>query len=339
MNTMHIVEYDEVANQIEEVKEMANFLPDVSTDEGYQKSKRVALDIGKLKTALEKTRKEKKEYFIEGGRQVDSQAKKIAAQLDEIQAPHKEAYKLLDEQKKKREQERKEELEERVRVMRELPDALADSSSEEIMTAMNGLQKNECLDFYEYTEQALKARNASKEALAKLFTKKQKEEQDAIELERLRREQEERARLEREEAIRKEASMKAEKEKREAEEREKKAKEEALLQKERALQAEKDRIEQEEKAKKDAEEAMVQAEKNAQAAAEKAKQDEIARQEAERKREAEELAKREANKKHIGKIRGEAKDCLMSIGVEETMAKKIVLAISNNEIKNVSINY
>ena len=93
---MQIVEYDEIREKLDEVKECCGFLPDVTTGEGYEKSKRVALDVGKLLTALEKKRKDKKAYFLEGGKQVDSQYKTIAAELEKYQLPHKNAYKELD---------------------------------------------------------------------------------------------------------------------------------------------------------------------------------------------------------------------------------------------------
>ena len=93
---MHIAEYDEMANKLNEIKEYSNFLPDVSTGEGYEKSKRVSLDIGKVKTSLEKARKDKKSFFIEGGKQVDTQAKSILEKLNTMQLPHMEAYKELD---------------------------------------------------------------------------------------------------------------------------------------------------------------------------------------------------------------------------------------------------
>ena len=107
MSELHIVEYDEVSQQIDEITEYANFIPDVTTDEGYEKSKRVSLDAGKLLTALEKTRKDKKSYFINGGKQVDLQAKAIAEKIELIQLPHKSAYKELDRLKKEREESRK----------------------------------------------------------------------------------------------------------------------------------------------------------------------------------------------------------------------------------------
>lgn len=329
MSEFNIVEYDEIRAKLDEVKDTCNFIPDVTTDEGYNKSKRVALDVGKLRTALEKKRKEKKAYFLEGGRQVDAQARSIDEELEQYMLPHKEAYKELDNLRKEREAKRKADLEERVESIRELPEKMRDMSSDEVKMALESLQVEECLDFYEYTEQALKARNASRSALSEMFAKKLKEEKEAEELEQLRKDAEERAVKEREEAIRKEAAEKAEAEKQAAIKREQKAKEEAL------------RLEQQ---KIDAEKRAIEAEKQAKIEAEKAaKQAVIAEQErqaAEAKRAAEEEAKREANKKHVGEVRKAAKVALMDIcGLDEVKAKEIVLAINAGDIPSVSIKY
>ena len=86
-------EYDEFRSKVEEVKEACNFLPDVTTDEGYAKSKRVALDVGKVRTAVDKKRKELKKESLDFGRLIDSEAKSLAAELEQFQLPHKNAYK------------------------------------------------------------------------------------------------------------------------------------------------------------------------------------------------------------------------------------------------------
>lgn len=328
MTAINIVEYDEIAEQIETVKEAADFLPDVTTTEGYNKSKRVSLDIGKLKTALEKTRKEKKAYFIQGGKEVDTQAKVIIAKLEAIQLPHMDAYKELDNLKKEREAKRKEELSARVEHIRTLPEMLAESCSDEVKDAMQAMNDETCSDFYEFSELAINALKKTKEALALLLVKKVKEEQDAEELAKLKKEQAEREKQAHEDKIAREASAKAEAaaaEAVQAKEAAEHAVENAKLQ---AKAAEEARIKAEDNAKKQAEEAAEQARLN-----------EIKRQEDAAKLEAEELAQREANKKHIGKIRGEAKESLMALGLDEKTAKKIVLAINNKEITNISIQY
>jgi len=207
---MNITEYDEVRAKLEEVKDACNFIPDASTDEGYKKSKRVALDVGKLLTALEKARKDKKAYFIDGGKEVDIQARSIKDELEAFQLPHKEAYKELDNLKKEREAARKQELEDRVAQIRDLPEQMRDASSDEVKMALESLQQEECLDFYEYATPALKARNESRTALATMFGDKLKSEDEARELDKLRAEKEAREKADHEESIRREAAAKAE---------------------------------------------------------------------------------------------------------------------------------
>lgn len=328
MTGMNIVELDEIRGKMEEVKDACNHLPDVTSDEGYKKAKRVSLDVDKVKTKLEKVRVEKKAYYLKGGREIDSQAKIIEKELLEYQEPHKTAYKKLDALKNEREAKRKADLEERVRVIRELPVSMADMSSDELNGAIQGLQGEECLDFFEYTEQALKSRNASRKELSKMFGNKLQAEKEAEELNRLRVEAEERAVKDREDNIRREASEKAEAEKMAAIEREQQTKQDSI----RAEQA-----------KVDAEKRALEAEKNAEhlanIAAERARLLEIARVEQQQKDEAAELAKREANKKNIGKIRKEAKEDLIALGATEALAKKIILAIHGKEVRNIKINY
>lgn len=75
-------------------------------------------------------------------------------------------------------------------------------------------------------------------------------------------------------------------------------------------------------------------------AAERATQAEITRQEAEKLAEKVKLEKLEANKKHVGKIRGQSKDDLMeALGIDELLAKKIVIAVAKSKIRNISISY
>lgn len=346
MTELAIIELNEFKENMAKLKDTANFIPDVSDDDGYQKSKRVSLDIGKVLTSLEKVRKEKKAYFLEGGREVDRQSSELKEALELIQSPHKIAYKELDNQKKEREAKRKAELEERVEFMRLLPENMADSCSDEIAAAIEELKSNECLDFYEFTEQALKARNKSVSELSVMFAKVLQAEKDAEELAKLKKAEAERQQKEHEESIKKEAAAKAEAEKQAAIERENEAKRQAEQAEIDKLAAEKEALETAKQAaidKKDAESRAIQAEKdaemNAKIAAEKARGEELARQKAELEAEIAETEKREANKRHVGNIRKEAKEALMKIGISEDLAKKAVLAINSDEIPHVSISY
>lgn len=364
---MHIAEYDEMANRLDEIKEYSNFLPDVSSDEGYQKSKRVSLDIGKVKTSLEKARKDKKSFFIEGGKQVDSQAKKILKKLDDMQSPHMLAYKELDGLKKEREAQRKQGLEDRVAFIRNLPHMLSESCSDEIMAAMNDMNNENCETFYEFTSVALKARNETIKLLGELFTKISKAEKDAEDLAKLRAEQAEREQKEHEARIANQAKEEAERiakieqdriegEKQAAIQREqvakqavvdaeKRAKEQEEQAKHNAINAKKARIEVENQAKQAAKQAEAQrkqdainAETRRLADIETAKQNEINRQQDELKAKQEAQAKLEANKKHVGKIRGEIKNHLMSAcGLDNELATKVVKELLH--LDQVTINY
>ena len=335
-----IGQYDEFEAQINEVADICNFIPDTTTKDGYEKSKRVSLDVGKVLTALEKSRKDKKADSIRIGKAIDSEAKSIKAKLEAIQLPHKEAYKTLDNERKQREQDRKDALELRVAELRDLPELLRESDSSSIAGALDQVNAEECLDFFEYTADALKARNASRAALADMHTKALQAEKDAAELAELRRAQAEKAIKDREQAAadnaRKEAEQKAAAEaaKIEADRLAAVYAQEAAEERER--QAEGKRRAAELKAKQDTIEAAELAEKQ-RAAAVQAEKD---RQEAEKQREAAELAKREANKRHIGAVRKAAKEALMNIdGMTEEIAKQTVLAISNGLIPAVKINY
>ena len=159
------------------------------------------------------------------------------------------------------------------------------------------------------------------------------EEEKEVERVRLEREaQAKQAQEAREKRIAEDARANAEREKIEAELREK----QAIEAKEKA---ENEAVEAEKNAKAEAEAAAIQAKENTRLAAEKARKDEIARQEAKAKEEREEIAKREANKRHVGSIRRQAKESIMALGFSEPEAKKIVLAICNNSISNVTISY
>jgi len=142
-------------------------------------------------------------------------------------------------------------------------------------------------------------------------------------------------RVARDEKIALDARVKAEAEAKQQLEQAQRDKEQA---EERRIQAEADAKAQAEEVERQRVRAADQAEKDQAAAVERAAQRErdLQSQRAEEARIAQE--KLEANKKHVGEIRKAAKESLMKIVDEET-AKKIVLAISKDQIANVSIKY
>ena len=205
-DTTEIREYDEFTAKIKLMRDACNFLPDMEAEDGYEKSKRVALDVGKVLTRLDAKRKEIKAPALDRCKFIDSEAKSIKQEIEGFQLPHKEAYKAMDELRKKRDEKRKQGLLDRVTFIADLPENMRDSHSSEVMAAMTDLQKNECLDFYDFTHDALNARKRSLDLLGQLYTSKSKQEKDAEELVRLKAESEARERKDREEAIAKKAA-------------------------------------------------------------------------------------------------------------------------------------
>ena len=320
--TIKITVYDEIQAKIDEIAETCNFLPDVTTKEGYDKSKRVALDTNKVLIAIEKKRKEEKAQYLEAGRKVDALAKELDEKIRPLMLPHQEAYKNHDKAIKEREEKRKADLESRVEDLRLLPSRMEGMSSDEIRLALESVMTEECLDFYEFTELALKARNSSREDLINMLNATIKREKEAEELAKLRKEKEERERKEYEDNLKREAAAIAELEKEQA------------IQREIAAKA----------AAEEAERRRAESEKNAKALAEKAAEQarlaEIERQRLAADQERAEKEKREANTRHISKIRKEAKEALIkTLSVDEQLAKSIVMAIHNGAIKNITINY
>ena len=320
--------YGEFEAQLAALEDICNFIPDVSTDEGYDKSKRVALDTGKVLTSLEKSRVEQKAESLKIGKAIDSEAKAIKTKILAFQLPHKEAYKELDNLKKEREANRKAELEERVRVIRELPESMADSDSNGIKMALESLQCEECLDFYEYTQEALKARNASKDKLGFMFADALQSEKDAKELAELRAKQAIQDQKDHDERIAKEASAAAERQAAESKAAEQLAIDQAAL-----------AVKQREEAEVRAKNAEAQAKKDSEVAAANAKQQQIQIQKDKEAAKAEAQAKLESNKAHIGRIRKAAKESFMAMGYSEAESKKLVMAISDGKIENITINY
>jgi hypothetical protein len=339
MSEANIIVFDEYESRIDTIKEYADFIPDVTTDEGYEKSKRVSLDAGKLLTAIEKDRKSEKAFYLNGGKQVDLQAKSLVERIELVQLPHKSAYKELDKLKKEREEARKSLLRDRIERIQGITESVSLSTSTEIKKAIELLESEDCSGFEEYSELAIESKKVSLESLNVLFEKNYKEENDAIELAKLKKEQAEREQKEREDKIASDAREAAEAEAAKAIKAKEEAKQAEELAIKRSEEAAKALVESEKASKLAAIEAEKAAKVRAEEAAKAAKQAEINKQEAIKQKEAEDLAKREANQKHIGKIRGEAKGDLMVLGIDEKTAKEIVLAISNGKIKNVSIQY
>lgn len=208
--------------------------------------------------------------------------------------------------------------------------------------------------FGDMAEEAQAAKDASVASLKAALERLTKEEADRAELERLRAENEAREAREREErAAREEAERQAEAA-RLAEERRivaeraeaervaavaREAEERARREAESAAEAERQRVAREHAEALAAERRRAEeAERAAQAERDRiAEQERAAAAEAERLRA--ETAKREADQAHRSKVMTAAKEAIMTCGVEEEAARKIVLLIRAGEVPNVRLEF
>lgn len=312
-------------------KEAKSLAPDISTNEGRKAIASMALKVAKSKTYLDDLGKDLVSEWKEKSKLVDNSRKKIRDYLDELK---EEVRKPLTDWENK-EKSRIENHEKNILKISSY--YLAPQSDTETSVFLKGqLSEVEKLviddTWQEFKDRAEKEKGFAVYNLQKRIEKATNREKEQAELARLRQEAADREKKEREEKIAQEAKEKAEleaKKKIEAEEREK------LLAIERQKKAEEELAQAKIKAaldKERAEKEKIEAEKQA-------VKKEQERQEALKKKEAEEIAKREANLKHVKNINNQALSALIECGLSEDMAKLVITAITQKKIPNVVINY
>ena len=329
------------------------FEPDLSTDKGRKAIASMAAKVAKLKVKLDDLGKDLVGDWKAKAKIVDGSRKKMRDELDELKA---RARAPLTEWENKEA--------DRVKAHKEVVnriDQLGTGTSynggqlylDELKANLRLLNDVDISSLDEFELEAIKKKQRAIEALNLRIAAEQNRLDTEAELERMRAAEAEREQKEREEKIRQEAANK-EREKLLEEQKEKtasieKSKREGIAREEAAKKAaeesDRQRNAAEERAKVEAENAEKnriaaeqKAKDDAEIAAENARQIEINRQKEVENQERIDKEKREADRLHVGEVRGAAKAGLMQF-VTEDVAKKIVMAINNNEIANVTINY
>ena len=302
-NALEIYQCDKAEEIISRIEsEARSIVPDLSTDKGRKAIASTARRVSTSKVALDNLGKDLVSDWKIKAKGVDAERKLIRDRLDALRDEIRQPLTDWENTEKEREQAERDAAE----LLYDHEQALAE---DDLFNRQREVERKE-------SEQArIEQERIDKEAAEK--AEAERKEYEA----RIAKEAEERAKAE--------ASEAAERAKQEAAERIKAAED-------AAKQAEIDKIEAEQRAKIQTE----NAEREKKEAADKARQAEIDRQAEEKRKADAEQAKLEANKKHVDNIRREAKECLMEFdGINETIAKRIVLAIHRREIKNITINY
>ena len=323
-----IPEYRKVEKALAELRSRyANTTFDVTTTKGMQEAKKARQEVRGYRTSLEAKRKELKAPALAYGKALDTEAKRITAELEALETPidtqikEEEARKAAEKAEAERqERARIDAHRERIESIRNLPLQLIGASADRIERAMDDLMANTLEGLEEFTSEAAIVRD---EASAKLF--------DMLSLAKAN--EESNARLEAE---------KAEREAREKAEAEKRAKEQAELEELRRFKAEQEAA----KAREEKEAAMrVHQFEAEQKAAQQNAEAVQAASEVEASVPVEETvevsAAIEQHSKNISN-RDEAISDLRAFGLDaddaEALAEALVDAIIDGEIRNVSFN-
>ena len=348
-------------------KEAKSFVWDISTEKGRKAIASFAYQIARSKTALDGLGKNLVADRKAEIAKVDAERKKIRDRLEVLQ---EEVRKPLTDWENK-EKDRIIMHEQRILLISNL--SVFDFSPEtwQIEERLAALSFNyENFDFEEFSKRAIDAIEQTKKTLSEMLKSSKKRDADRLELEALRKAEDERKQRERDEEIKRAAAEKArkeadeeaaakakaekdkaDKEKRDIEEKaeqDRKDKEDAERRANEAFaaakKAEADRIAAEKKAEADRVEAQEKADRDRKEAVERAKKEEHDRIAAEEKQKADEIAKREADKNHRAKINRAALTVIQSI-VDECIsqktdiAKAIIVSIAKGDVPNIKINY
>lgn len=323
-----IKEYSFVESALNELAIQYKDVPDAGTDKGYKACKVGAKSVGKYRIELESKRKEIKGPALERCKAIDEEAKRIQAVISEIETPLKLAYKVVDDENKRLEEVRISDINDRIEGMTVFADMARGGDSVDISEWIEQVDEIDCSKgFGELTKDAVEVKNRTLYALE-------------IELRRaIQQEADDKKRAEEQKELEELRVLKTERDaeiERLKEDEQKKENEIRLV--EQQKQAELERLESEKRAELAAKEAEGRRVRDVEAATQKAKQDEVDRQIAEKTAEKDRIEKLEANKKHVGKVRGEIKECLMkSCSIDEDLAKKVVLALL--KIERITISY
>lgn len=293
--------------------------PGTATKAGREAIASLAYKVARSKTFLDDAGKSVVADQKAAIKRVDALRKKVRDELDALKA---EVRKPLDEWEQA-EQARQAALEERVAgITGDVPEGTTAGAAREILAQVQGIVIDD--SFEDFKPQAEVAKEIAVEELTAYIERRQKEEDDAAELEQLRREKAEREAREQAEA---EAKAKAEAEARAAAEAEQKAKEDA----EREIREKAERQQREEQIAAEAAEkaAREEREKIEREAAEKAERERVA-----------ELAEkmRAADEAHRNEVQAAAVDALADI-IGRSAAELAIQTIAEGRVPAVKIEY
>jgi len=165
-------------------------IPDVTTKDGYEYVKAGVKELTGYRTNLDAERKRIKQPYLEAGRIIDAEAKRITEKLVVLEDPMKVEKKKIDDQKKRQEEERLHRLAEKVQIIYSMVTMARNEPSAAIAKMIDELDAIDTKrDYYDLTREAIKAQQVVLQDLSEMYGQQLKYEQAQIEQERFRKEQ------------------------------------------------------------------------------------------------------------------------------------------------------
>jgi hypothetical protein len=185
--------------------------PDAGTKDGYKEIQTSLGLLTKCRTKVTERHKELKAPILLRTRALDGAKNHIIDSIKAIEAPMRDAKKVVDEAKAKADEEHKARLQGQMDVLRNMPVELASAGSAEIGEALEKVESFDHTNFYWFQEEAAKLKGDTRAKLGEMLSgaimREQQAEAQRVENERLAKE---RAELEQKQAEQRQREEEAE---------------------------------------------------------------------------------------------------------------------------------
>ncbi|MDH1341873.1 DUF1351 domain-containing protein [Ectopseudomonas oleovorans] len=171
--TVNIAVFNQTDAALAALREKYQVVPDANTEDGYAFVKEGIKELTTLRTRLEGVRKEVKEPYLQAGRIIDAEAKRITTELTTLEEPMKAAKKEVDDRVERERQERIARLQAKVDAIKAMPGQVRGKSSQEIEAMYDRVGEIDAThDFFDLTREAVAARQAALDELTQMLTER-----------------------------------------------------------------------------------------------------------------------------------------------------------------------
>lgn len=169
--TVEVTEYSQTNAALAMLREKYAVVPDANTEEGYAQVKAGIKELTTLRTSLEAARKREKDPYLQAGKIIDAEAKRITDELVKLEDPMKAAKKEVDDRIERERAERVARLQVKVDAIKAMPAQVRGKQSADIAEMLDRVGEIDAMhDYYDLTKEAVAARQIAMDELAQMLT-------------------------------------------------------------------------------------------------------------------------------------------------------------------------